>query len=70
MKCSHSSVSTPRRLMHILVFTVSLLSASVFAQTTASVLRHGQTDWHKDGRIQTVIDNPLNRTGSELQAAR
>ncbi len=32
-------------------------------KTTLCFVRHGQTDWNKQTRIQGRIDNPLNDTG-------
>ena len=47
----------------------ALVSTAADAQLNVYIVRHGQTDWNKEGRIQGATDNPLNATGRDQAAA-
>lgn len=48
---------------------LTFFAATAQAQLTVYVVRHGQTDWNLQGRIQGGTDNPLNATGREQAAS-
>ena len=39
--------------------------ASLICMTTLLLVRHGETDWNRDGRWQGGSDTPLNDLGRE-----
>ncbi len=47
------------------VATAGSDDAAMSAPMTLYVVRHGQTNWNLEGRIQGNTDNPLNETGFE-----
>ena len=53
-------------LLIIFAWTVALMPAQVFAETTKVILvRHGETDWNKEYRLQGRTQILLNERGRE-----
>ena len=56
-------------LMSAFASTAPASAADVKETVTIYVLRHGETDWNQQGRVQGSTDNALNAKGLEQAAA-
>lgn len=66
------SVATALTLLSIVAVTQSALvqaSATDAKKVTIYLIRHGETDWNLQGRVQGSTDNPLNAKGREQASA-